>query len=207
MARSVVVLPQPGWPQQHDEFPVADLQIELADDVVLAEILLDVFEYDRRHSVGAGGSMAGDRDGAARDQFREDCMGVDFASAASLSTTASMNAIPCLPGLMGARGTQARFAAGRRCALWGGRQRARDEFDLGMPLRGPPRNGTRHGIQPPHHAYLQAHSQSSSGSGLILENTEKPTSPASVMVTPQACSTSIHGWHSARIPTPSRTWK
>ena len=48
IARSVVVLPS-GGAEQHEELPVPDLQVELADDVVVAEVFLDVFEDDASH--------------------------------------------------------------------------------------------------------------------------------------------------------------
>src|SRR5216684_4775661 len=38
-----------GWPQQHEKLAMADLEVELADDVVVAEILLDVPEDDAGH--------------------------------------------------------------------------------------------------------------------------------------------------------------
>ena len=50
MARSVVGLAMAaGRPQQHEKLAVADLEVELADDVVVAEILLDVPEHDAGH--------------------------------------------------------------------------------------------------------------------------------------------------------------
>ncbi len=39
MSRSVVVLPAPGRPEQHDEFAVGDAQVEVGDRLVLAERL------------------------------------------------------------------------------------------------------------------------------------------------------------------------
>jgi hypothetical protein len=33
MARSVVVLPQPDWAEQHDELVVGDLQVQVLDDL------------------------------------------------------------------------------------------------------------------------------------------------------------------------------
>ena len=43
-------LAAPRRPQQHEKLPVPDLQVELADDVVVAEVFLDVFERDVGHS-------------------------------------------------------------------------------------------------------------------------------------------------------------
>src|SRR5205807_8464969 len=37
------------WPQQHEKLAMADLEVELADDVVLAEVLRFVAEYDAGH--------------------------------------------------------------------------------------------------------------------------------------------------------------
>ena len=44
-------------PQQHDELAMPDLQVELADDVVVAEVLLDVSEDDVGHGVVLGAAM------------------------------------------------------------------------------------------------------------------------------------------------------
>ena len=49
MARSVVVLPQPDGPSSTTNSLCADLEVELADDVVVAEILLDVAKIDLGH--------------------------------------------------------------------------------------------------------------------------------------------------------------
>ncbi len=38
-----------GWSQQHEKLAMADLEVELADDVVVAEILLDVPEHNAGH--------------------------------------------------------------------------------------------------------------------------------------------------------------
>ena len=43
-----------GGAEQHHELAVGDLEVQLADDVVRAEILLDVAEPDRRHHSSSG---------------------------------------------------------------------------------------------------------------------------------------------------------
>ena len=50
MARSVVVLPQPDGPSSTTNSLVGDGQVELADDVDCAEVLLDVAKLDLGHA-------------------------------------------------------------------------------------------------------------------------------------------------------------